>query len=251
MGLFGSLFGGKKKKTKTSSTQTINTATTQAPYSPVIPHLDTYLADTAALYTGGAPQISAMEQQGYDAVKAAAAAPSGISGAIAENNKTLSGQYLTPDTNPYLADIAKRVSGIAGSNANSAFAGRGRSGSGLAGYYAGKGVGDSLTDLYGSAYEAERGRMGSAVAAAPGLEAGKYVTPQALISSGQNISARPFDINSQYGGILAKIGSLGQQGTVNGTTTGESSTVQKSSGGLLSGVLGTIGGSFINKLFPV
>jgi len=241
MGLLSSigkaLFGGKKKKGQVTLVQD----TDVDPYAPTIPYLNDYLAQTKALYGGGAPQISDMEQRGLDMLESTVnAGATAVNPAIVENNKTLSGAYLNPETNPYLRGIAERIAGIAGSNVNATFGGRGRSGGGLAGYYAGKGIADATGDLYGQAYEAERGRMGQAVGLAPQLEAGRYLGPQALISAGQNVSARPYDINQQYGGILAQIGSLGRQGTNNSTETQYKQS---------SGLIGKIANSFVNKLF--
>lgn len=244
MGLFSSigsfLLGGRRK----SSSQTATSSATSDidPYSPVIPYINDYLGQTANLYGGGAPQFSPTELQGYERLQSTANGPSAVDPAIAENNKTLSGAYLTPDTNPYLKDIATRISGIAGANSNATFGGRGRSGGGLAGYYGGKAVGDSLTDLYGGAYEAERGRMGQAVGQAPGLDQARYNPAQALISAGQNISARPYDINQQQGGILSQIGRLGQQGATTGNTMQQNYTNS-------NGLVGSIFNSFTNKLF--
>lgn len=240
MGIFSSigkfLFGGSKKtsESKTSGTTDID------PYSPVIPYINKYLGETDALY-GNAPMFSDLEQQGYDSLRSTVNSGAGnVDRAISANNDTISGKYLTPDTNPYLRDIASRISSIAGSNANTTFSGKGRSGSGLAGYYNGKAVGDSLTDMYGSVYESERGRQSEAIGRAPSLAQGAFLAPQAMISAGQNVSARPFDINQQKGGILAAIGRLGQQGT----TTGQQTNYAQN-----PGLIGGIVNSFTNKLF--
>lgn len=242
MGLFGSIlssiFGGKKK----SSSSTESGTSDYDPYSPTIPYLNDYLSQSAALYGGGAPQISPYEQAGYDKLTQIAKSTPAVDPAIAANNKTLSGQYLDPKTNPYILDIAKRAAGEAGAVSAGQFGGVGRTGSGLAGYYAGKGAADSANDIFFENYGNERDRMLAAAGMAPGLEAGRYLSPQALISAGQNISARPFDINNQYGGILAQIAQLGQQGT----TTGKQTDYRYS-----PGLLGTIANSFTNKLFPV
>lgn len=230
------LFGGKKKGDSSTKTGTSEVD----PYAPVIPYLNDYLGQTSALYNGGAPQFSPMEQQGYDALQHVTGDTSTIDNANAENQREVSGQYLTPDTNPYLSDIARRISGIAGANANATFGGKGRSGGGLAGYYSGKATTDSLTDLYGQQYDAERGRQMQAIGEAPALDQARYSAPQAQISAGQNISARPFDINQQYGGILSKISQLGQQGKTTGTQQDYKAT---------NGLVGDIFNSFTNKLF--
>jgi hypothetical protein len=222
------LFGGKANSQSTS---------TASPYAPVIPAVNDYIGSTQALFNGGAPQISALEQQGYDALGGMQQSGS-MDAALAENQKTVSGQYLTPETNPYLADIAKRVSGGAMQSINSTFGGKGRTGSGLHEIYAGQGVGNALTDLYGQEYDRERGLQQAAVAGAPALEQGRYLLPQAQISAGQNVSARPFDIATQYGGILGNIAKLG------GTTTGKNVGQAES-----KGIIGNAVNSFTNKLF--
>lgn len=240
MGIFGSigraLFGGKKKTTsaKTSGTTDFD------PYAPTIPYLNSYLSNTANLYGGGAPMFSPMEQSGYDALRTTATTPGTVDPAVAENNLTLSGHYLTPDTNPYLADIATRVGGLAGAQANQTFGSSGRTGGGLHSLYFGQGVGDAIANLYGNAYESERGRMQGAVGVAPSLEAARYLAPQSLISAGQNISGRPFELNQQYGTILSQIAGLGQQGATTGTTQNYKQS---------SGLIGKIANTFANKLF--
>lgn len=240
--------GNSTSKSQSSTTATGTTATTSTtnPYAGVIPALDKYIADIQGLYTGGAPQISGAEQQGYDKLNAVTGDTSGLDAAVAANKKVLSGDYLSPDTNPYLADIAQRVSGRAMAAINSTFGGKGRTGSGLHATFAGEGVGNALTDLYGGAYEAERGRMTTAAGMAPALEGARYLAPQAQISAGQNITARPFDLATQYGGILQNIARLGGTTTSNGTTTGQTDATGSSKGSAEKpGLLPT----FVNKLF--
>lgn len=243
MGLLGSigsfLFGGSKK----TNEQTSSGTQTRSPYAPTIPYINDFLNDATVMYNGGSPYFSQTEGTGYGLLdKMVADGPSAQYKAADKTlTDTASGQYLTPDTNPYLADIAKRVSGIAGATTNATFGGRGRANSGLAGYYAGKAVGDSLTDMYGSVYENERGRQQTASMDAPDFEKSRYDAPQALISAGQNISSRPFDITDRYGSLLTNIAQLG------GTTeqTGKVTNYQKS-----PGLFGNIVNSFTNKLFP-
>jgi hypothetical protein len=240
MGLLGSigkfLFGGSKKEGQTKSSGT----TTSDPWSAVIPEVKQYIGDTQALYNGGAPQFSPLEQEGYDLLSQTVDGPNAIDPAVAENNKTLSGAYLDPSTNPYLKGIADRLGGIAGTTSIGQF-GSGRSDSGLSSYYAGKGAADSASELYYKNYADERSNMGAAAGRAPSLEAGRYLAPQALISAGQNVSSRPFDLNAQQGGILTNIARLGQ--TTN--STGQTTTYGQS-----PGLIGGIVNSFTNKLFP-
>lgn len=241
MGLFKSigkfLVGGKHRSSKSKSSGTSD----YDPYEPTIPYLNDYLASTKALYGGGAPMFSADELAGYENLRGVTdTAGKALDPAIAENNKTLSGYYLNPDTNPYIKDIADRMGGVAGSVSNASFSGSGRTGSGLAGYYSGKGAADAAGEVYYQNYGDERSRMGSAVGMAPALESARYLAPQALISAGQIQSARPFDLNTQYGDILSQIAGLGQQGKTTGAQT---------NWGYQQGLLGKIATSFTNKLF--
>lgn len=243
MGLFGSigkfLLGGKKKSSKSKSKGTSD----YDPWDETIPYLKNYLGQTQALYGGGAPLFSPEELAGYEQLKQTVNAGSvALDPAIAENNKTLSGHYLNPETNPYIADIARRMAGEAGSVSNASFSGSGRTGSGLAGYYAGQGAAAAAGDVFNQNYQSERGRMSGAVGMAPALEAGRYLGPQAMITAGQNISARPYDVNEKYGSILGSIAGLGQQGKTTGSQTNY---------GYQQGLLGKIATSFTNKLFGV
>jgi hypothetical protein len=242
MGLLSSIgkfiFGGAKKSSKTETSGT----STSEPWKITVPYLDSYLKDTDNLYgPNGAPMISGLESNGYDLLQNVIDADNGaIQPAIDENNKTLSGAYLSPDSNPYIADIAKRLGSIAAGTSIGQF-GSGRSDSGLSSYYAGKGGADAASELYFNNYNNERSRMGQAVGAAPTLEAGRFLAPQALISAGQNVSSRPFELNQQRGSILSSIASLG------GTTTSQGKATNF---GYSPGLVGGIINSFTNKLFP-
>lgn len=244
-GIASLVFGGQKKTTNSKESGSTTSSSTQAPYAPVIPYINNYLGSTASLYGGGAPQISPYEQQGYDMLQGLAGGPQATDAAITANNKTLNGDYLNPSTNPYIMDIASRAAGMAAMNSNAAFSGAGRTGSGLAGYYAGKGAADAANQIFYQNYGDERNRMLEASGQAPSLESAMYDPAQAIISAGQNISARPYDINSQYGNILASIGALGQQTNSQGTYTGQQTNYAHS-----PGIIGTILNSFTNKLFP-
>jgi hypothetical protein len=232
------LFGGSKKSSKTETSGT----TTSEPWALTVPHLSQYLTDTENLYgPNGADMFSPLETEGYDLLSNIIDADNGaIQPAIDENNKTLSGAYLDPKSNPYITEIANRLGGIASGTSIGQF-GSGRSDSGLSSYYAGKGGADAASELYFNNYNNERSRMGSAVGMAPSLEQGRFLAPQALISAGQNVSSRPFDLNLQKGSILSSIAGLG------GTTN---STGKATNYGYGSGLIGGIVNSFTNKLFP-
>lgn len=228
------------------NTQTTNSSSTSTrdPYAPAVPYVNQNLASVSSLYNGGAPQISPLEQSGYDAVSNVANNPTAAyTDAGTQLDKTINGDYLTPDSNPYLAAIGNTVGSQAAQIENNQFGGStGRSNSGLAGYYSGQGVGTALTNLYGSEYNSERANQMSAINEAPTYQQSQYLAPQAEISAGQNVSARPFDIANQYSSILDNIANLG--GTT--TSTGTSQTQGASNGGLLGSIVSNVAGA----LFP-
>jgi len=119
--------------------------------------------------------------------------------ASAEAQKTLSGDYLNPESNPWLQkthDIGKREieRGFFGAtNAlGSRLEGSNRSGSGAAQLgrrrttdSLAQGLGDFTNQLYGGNYQAERGRMSGMVGQAAGLEEARYRDATAMGAIGQ------------------------------------------------------------------
>lgn len=245
MGIFSSighfLFGGKAKSNSNTTSNSTQTATND-PYAETKPYITDYLSSANNVFNN-TPQISALEQSGYDSLaRSSAGNEASLSAAQQANDATISGKYLTADTNPYLADIAKRVGASALQTVNSTFGGKGRTGSGLHALYAGQGVGNALTDLYGQEYGRERQLQSHAIDAATGLASGQTANSATLVNGGAAVSARPFDINAQYGNVLSQIAKLG--GTATGTSTGAttgSSTGQAESSGVI--------GNMVKKLF--
>lgn len=237
MGLFKSIgqffFGGQRKgnESKTSSN----------PWGPTVEPLKQYLGDTQSLYKN-TPMFGEMEMDGINRVKGAVGQNQGmIDTAIGQNNDTMSGKYLTPDTNPYLADIARRISGMAGAQSQAMFGSSGRTGSGLAGYHGGKAVTDSLTDLFGSVYQQERGFQENAKQMVPGLVGVNTGNAGTLYDLGREINERPLERNAQYGGILRSIAGLG------GDTT---STEYKQTRGLFGDILNAGVNAFFDTKRP-
>jgi hypothetical protein len=220
MSIFGDIFGGS------STTNQSGTSATQTnPWAPAQPYLTQDLSNLSNLY-GNGQQFSPLEQSGYADLAAQAnpngAAQSDLNAALAENQKTASGAYLDPTTNPYIAAIARDTAGTTMSNINSTFGGAGRSGSGLDAYYSGQGVANAENTLYDNNYNTERQLQQSAVNEAPSLATGSLAPSEALITAGQAVSARPYDLANSYASTLANIARLG--GTSNTQTTGTSTT---------------------------
>lgn len=98
--------------------------------------------------------------------------------------KTLNGDYLSPDSNPYLASIAQRNAGDITSQVQSQFGAAGRSGSGINQEVLARSIGDSNNALYGGAYNDERGRMVQQLALAPQTSGMDYTNIGSIAKAG-------------------------------------------------------------------
>lgn len=194
-----------------------STGSTQSSSVPWKPQADAYkqlyaeaegVLDTPLQYYGGStvaernPWSTMANQNVADMVGAGSP---GLSTAIAENQKTASGYYLTPDSNPHLkgvgdaaaSDISRHYMRAVQPGIASRFGGAGRStgagtgmssAEGAAMASAQRGLGEELgqmySNLYGGAYEAERGRQEGAVGMAPSLRQAEFADQGALSAAG-------------------------------------------------------------------
>lgn len=173
----------------------------------------------------------------------------GVTAAQGLNNSTIAGNYLSPDTNPYLkatyqaaADpvTASYMTATAPQTA-SAFARAGRYGSGSYDNAVGqneRNLGYTLnnlaTGIYGGNYQQERQNQLNAAGMAPGLNQASFFNPtQALMAGNQEQQTQqagltnaynqymtnqmmPWQNAQMYQGLVG--GNYGQSGTVSGTT---------------------------------
>ncbi len=113
-----------------------------------------------------------------------------------ELQKTLEGQYLSPDSNPYLAEFGRRVGEDYRGQINalgSRMEASGRTGGGthaLRSNQADENLSRGLANLYGGAYEAERGRMTSGLGQVGALAEQDYRDLSALQTVGQTRQAQ-------------------------------------------------------------
>lgn len=129
----------------------------------------------------------------------------GLTSALAENQRTTSGEYLSPFSNPFLRevgdtaaqDISRSYNRTVAPGIASRFGGAGRSTGAGQGMSSAEGaamsasqrdLGQELSqmyaNLYGGAYESERGRMGPAAGQAPGLRQAQFADQAALSAAG-------------------------------------------------------------------
>jgi len=94
--------------------------------------------------------------------------------AMGEYQKTMSGGYLSPDSNPYLDDMVNRSVGASMGSQTSQYAGAGRFGSGaMANAQADAGQATAERIYYGN-YNAERNRMQQMMGMSPMMEQLQY-----------------------------------------------------------------------------
>jgi hypothetical protein len=97
--------------------------------------------------------------------------------ALAEWQKTVGGEYLHPDSNPYLQEVVGRSVGAAGRAVRSGFGGAGRYGSGAFANSAMDAASETASRLYGENYGRERQMMLSYMGMAPSMNKMQYADP--------------------------------------------------------------------------
>lgn len=132
----------------------------------------------------------------------------------AELAKTISGDYLDPESNPYLSKTGDIIAGKIGRTVDSRFESAGRYGSGAHQDVLATDVGNALNALYGANYASERGRQLATATGVPGYLSGEvaakfapYLNFQRLIPGlTSTTSTEPYFTNKGagiLGGALA------------------------------------------------
>lgn len=229
------VFGGPSQ-----SRSYTNQTTNRTPYSPVVGPINQYVAGTQQLYGGGAPQVSAPEQAGYNLLTSAEGGPAAtaLNTAAGTVGNIAGGSLMNIESNPYLASIMKTTGSQALQDVNSTFGGAGRTGSGLNQWDAAQGVATAENQLGASEYNTNVGATLSAAGQTPGLVSGSTVLPEEQIAAGTAQTMRPFQLNQTYGNILAQIAQLG----------GSTSTQQQSEATGLQANPGILGNTVSNLI---
>jgi len=156
--------------------------------------------ETPRYYPGStvAPQSGASAQSQQSAYERLLGGSPDINAASSYGRDVMGGRYLDPDSNPHLrkygdygaSDITRHYQTAIAPTLS--MAGSGQAGSGReANAYSGsqRNLGDSLgryyADLYGSAYDRERGRMDTAAGRAPGFAASERADIGMAVGAGQ------------------------------------------------------------------
>lgn len=168
---------------------------------------------------------------------------------------TLAGNYLSPDSNPYLKANVDRALGDVTAKVNSTFGGAGRYGSGINQQVLARELGNTATQAYGQNYDAERNRQMQGLLFAPQMAASDYADLSALAGVGsakdtyaqglinEDINKYNYNANAPLT-ALQRYGQLVSGANAGGTTTNQTPYYGNAAGSALgTGLLGASLGS--------
>jgi hypothetical protein len=183
---------GKKQGTTTQNS---------APWANSQGYLDANLQRTEHLFQNQSPYLG--QSQGLMAQRAMQGSP--LNQAAQQNNlQTLQGNYLSPDSNPYLKDTVNQAMDGARSKINSQFAGDNYGNSAHQEWLT-KGLMGAAAPMYSDNYQAERQRQVGAQALAPTLANQDYADIGQLQAAGN----MPWDQIQRYQSIAQGAGGMG------------------------------------------
>lgn len=198
-------------------------STQVTPWKPAKPHLMNVLGGARDLYNQGAysPEFSAQSQNALNMMESYAnTGGQGIQDAIGYNNALIRGDYLSPDSNPYLSKYADQLAGKVRSNVDSVFSRAGRSGSGAHGDMMADKVSNALIPLYNQAYNTERGYQNTGAANAQAFYNAGLAPANTLLGVGgayedmaQQQYNAPWQHLQNYQNVAQGVGGMGQTNT--------------------------------------
>lgn len=270
-----------------STPQTVTTTqqTNMGPWKPQQPYLTKAFSEAENLYDNHTPeyfkgstvagatpnQLAGWDQTAQLARQGSPLIPAAQDMAL----RTINGEYLDPDANPFLAKtygqaadaVTRSYQTATAPGTSAAFSAGGRYGSGARNQAVdqnNRALGTTLdnlaTNIYGGNYEAERARQMTAAGGAPGMVQAGYIEPGMLTSVGQQQQQQqqaelsdsvarwnyeqqlPYNKLNSY--LAAVQGNYGQSGTTTGTQTQQifSNPAGQAIGGLMS--LGSLAAQF-------
>jgi hypothetical protein len=222
--------GGSSKPPK-------NQTTTTEPWSGVKPYLTDYLQlgqnvtkNPFQFYNGDSVAGFAPEQEmGFNlATQRAMAGSPTLNAANKQLTGTLRGDYLSPDSNPYLKGTVDRALNDVQTRVNSQF-NNSNFGSSAHQETLTRGLGEQANAIYGQNYTNERNNQMGAIGQAPGLAASDYADASVLQGIGQQrqglanqylgLNQSTFDQAAQFPyEQLQRYGNVVSQGTGQGGT---------------------------------
>lgn len=223
--------GGKGGSTK----QTVS----NTPWSGVQPYMLDVFKKGQTLANQQSP--NAMQTQSYDMTKQLATVGDPMNQSANDlNNATLSGAFLSPDSNPYLKQNVNTALDAVQSRVNSQFSGN-NYGSSANQETLTRNLADTAAQMYGQNYTNERNNQMQAMGLTPTLNQNRYLDANQLSQAGSAQAEAPWSNIKNYASILG----LGS-GSGNSTTTNTANSSPLSSmlgGGLIGASLFGQGGA--------
>lgn len=167
--------------------------------------------------------------------------------------QTIAGDYLSPETNPFLRETFNQAADVIQPRLSGMFSAGGRYGSGAHQEELGRTLGNLATNIYGGNYQQERGRQLQSTFAAPSFALSRFSDADQLAKVGQEREGlgqaqlsdaiarfnfgqtQPQQKLAQYSGLL--------QGAPGGETTVAQPYYRNPLGGALGGALGGLAAS--------
>ena len=251
-------------------TQQSSTVQKADPWSGVQPYLKDLLKRGQSVtnqpyqyYSGDRIAPFSPEQQlGMDLTTQRAMSGSPLLNAGQQNaTDTLTGNYMSPDSNPWLRSNVDRAMGDVSSRVNSMF-GNDNFGSTAHQELLTRGLGDVASSMYGQNYGQERQNQMNLIPQTPGLSQADYTDPMQLANVGaqrQGLAQQyldqaygdyqgavdwPYTQLQRYGNVAAQ--GTGSGGTTSSTTTGPNPNQQNPLANILG--LGLAGASLFGGL---
>lgn len=219
IGLFTLCFGsgGKQKNT-----------TSNAPWAGVQPYMSDAFSRAQSLASQQSP--NAMQTQSYDMTKQLATNGDPMNQSANNlNNQTLSGAFLSPDSNPYLKQNVNTALDAVQSRVNSQFSGN-NYGSSANQETLTRNLADTAAQMYGQNYANERGNQMAAMGLTPTLNANRYLDANQLSEAGAAAAEAPWSALKNYASILG----LGAGSNSSTSTTTNTSSPLSTAVGLAS-----------------
>jgi hypothetical protein len=169
---------------KGSNPSNVTTTTSAEPSEFITPYLTPAFDQAQTLFQSNVPNFYPQQTYTDFAPETSTALQLAANRAITGNpllgssqgeiNKILSGDYLSPTSNPYLKGLYDQMAGDVTSGVQSQFSKAGRLGSAANQAVLAEELGDLATKVYAPAYQAERDKMLQAATVAPQLAQADY-----------------------------------------------------------------------------
>lgn len=212
--------GGKGGKQTTTANNT--------PWAGVQPYMTDAFAKAQTLSNQESP--NAMQTQSYDMTNQLATNGDPMNQSANDlNNATLSGAFLSPEANPYLAKNVNTALDAVQSRVNSQFSGN-NYGSSANQEMLTRNLADTASQMYGQNYTNERTNQMNAMNLTPSLNQNRYLDANQLSQAGSAAAEAPWSNLKNYAQILG-LGAGSNQST---STTSSSSNPLSTAIGLAS-----------------